>query len=73
MSGFSYAAVTQLAEWLSYTQLAAGSNPAGSTDDEKRVLPMLVPVVDLKGTGWNIAALRKERGISVRELQQIHY
>ena len=30
---------------------------------------MLVPVVDLKGTGRNIAALRPQRGISVRELQ----
>ena len=30
---------------------------------------MLVPVVDLKVTGQNIAALRKLRGISVRELQ----
>jgi transcriptional regulator with XRE-family HTH domain len=32
---------------------------------------MLVPVVDLKGTGQNIAALRKQRGISVRELQRM--
>lgn len=30
---------------------------------------MLVPVVDLKLTGQNIAVLRKNSGISVRELQ----
>ena len=30
---------------------------------------MLVPVVDLKLTGQNIAVLRKRSGISVRELQ----
>lgn len=30
---------------------------------------MLVPVVDLKLTGQNIAVLRKQSGISVRELQ----
>lgn len=30
---------------------------------------MLVPVVDLKLTGQNIAALRQRSGISVRELQ----
>ena len=32
---------------------------------------MLVPVVDMKLTGKNIAALRKQRGISVRELQEM--
>ncbi len=32
---------------------------------------MLVPVVDLKLTGQNITALRKQRGISVRELQRM--
>ena len=32
---------------------------------------MLVPVVDLKETGQNITALRKQRGISVRELQRM--
>ena len=32
---------------------------------------MLVPVVDLKLTGQNIAALRKKSGISVRELQNM--
>ena len=30
---------------------------------------MLVPVVDMKLTGRKIAALRAQRGISVRELQ----
>ena len=30
---------------------------------------MLVPFVDLKLTGQNIAVLRKQSGISVRELQ----
>ena len=30
---------------------------------------MLVPVVDVKLTGQNIAVLRKQSGISVRELQ----
>lgn len=30
---------------------------------------MLVPVVDLKLTGQNIAVLREQSGISVRELQ----
>ena len=32
---------------------------------------MLVPVVDLKLTGQNIAVLRKQSGISVRELQRM--
>ena len=32
---------------------------------------MLVPVVDMKLTGKNIATLRKQRGISVRELQEM--
>ena len=32
---------------------------------------MLVPVVDLKLTGQNIAVLRKQSGISVRELQSM--
>ncbi len=32
---------------------------------------MLVPVVDMKTTGQNIAALRAERGISVRDLQSM--
>ena len=32
---------------------------------------MLVPVVDMKLTGKNITALRKQRGISVRELQEM--
>jgi transcriptional regulator with XRE-family HTH domain len=32
---------------------------------------MLVPVVDLKLTGQNIAVLRKKAGISVRELQDM--
>lgn len=32
---------------------------------------MLVPVVDLKLTGQNIAVLRKRSGISVRELQNM--
>ena len=32
---------------------------------------MLVPVIDLKLTGQKIAALRKQRGISVRELQRM--
>ena len=30
---------------------------------------MLVPVVDVKLTGQNIASLRTQRGISVRDLQ----
>ena len=30
---------------------------------------MLVPVVDMKLTGQNIASLRTQRGISVRDLQ----
>jgi len=32
---------------------------------------MLVPVVDMKLTGRKIAALREERGISVRDLQKM--
>lgn len=32
---------------------------------------MLVPVIDLKLTGQNIAVLRKRSGFSVRELQSI--
>ena len=32
---------------------------------------MLVPVVDMKLTGQNIASLRVKRGISVRELQHM--
>ncbi len=32
---------------------------------------MLVPVVDMKTTGQNIAALRAERGLSVRDLQSM--
>ena len=32
---------------------------------------MLVPVVDLKLTGRNIAVLRERSGISVRELQEM--
>ena len=32
---------------------------------------MLVPVVDVKLTGRNIAALRTQRGITVRELQRM--
>ena len=32
---------------------------------------MLVPVVDMKLTGQNIASLRVERGISVREMQHM--
>lgn len=32
---------------------------------------MLVPVVDMKETGRNIADLRTARGISVRELQRM--
>ena len=32
---------------------------------------MLVPVVDMKLTGQNIASLRVKRGISVREMQQL--
>ncbi len=32
---------------------------------------MLVPVVDMKLTGQNIASLRMQRGISVREMQQL--
>ena len=32
---------------------------------------MLVPVVDMKLTGRKIAALREERGISVRDLQEM--
>ena len=32
---------------------------------------MLVPVVDMKLTGRNIAALRAQRGISVRDLQNL--
>ena len=30
---------------------------------------MLVPIVNMKRTGQNIASLRTERGISVRDLQ----
>lgn len=30
---------------------------------------MLVPIVDMKLTGQNIASLRTQRGISVRDLQ----
>ena len=32
---------------------------------------MLVPFVDMKLTGQNIAALREQRGISVRDLQNL--
>ena len=32
---------------------------------------MLIPVVDVKLTGRNIAALRTQRGITVRELQRM--
>ena len=32
---------------------------------------MLVPVVDMKVTGQNITALRNQKGISVRDLQQM--
>ncbi len=32
---------------------------------------MILPVVDMKRTGQNIAALRTRRGISVRELQRL--
>ena len=32
---------------------------------------MLVPVVDMKLTGQNIASLRIKRGISVREMQNL--
>ena len=32
---------------------------------------MLVPVVDMKLTGQKIAALRTQRGISVRDLQEL--
>ena len=32
---------------------------------------MLVPVVDMKLTGQNIASLRTQRGISVRDLQRM--
>ena len=32
---------------------------------------MLVPVVDMKLTGQNIASLRIKRGISVREMQHM--
>ena len=32
---------------------------------------MLVPVVDMKLTGQNIASLRVKRGISVREMQHM--
>ena len=32
---------------------------------------MLVPVVDMKLTGQNIASLRAKRGISVREMQHM--
>ena len=32
---------------------------------------MLVPVVDMKLTGQNITALREQRGISVRDLQNL--
>ena len=32
---------------------------------------MLIPVVDMKLTGQNIASLRMKRGISVREMQQM--
>ncbi len=32
---------------------------------------MLVPVVDMKLTGQNIASLRTQRGISVREMQHM--
>ena len=32
---------------------------------------MLVPVVDMKRTGQNIALLRAQKGISVRELQRM--
>ena len=32
---------------------------------------MLVPVVDIKLTGQNIASLRIKRGISVREMQHM--
>lgn len=34
-------------------------------------IPMCIPVVDLKKTGQNIAALREQKGISVKELQQL--
>ena len=32
---------------------------------------MLVPLVDMKLTGQNIAALREQRGLSVRDLQNL--
>ena len=32
---------------------------------------MLVPIVDMKLTGQNIASLRVKRGISVREMQHM--
>jgi transcriptional regulator with XRE-family HTH domain len=32
---------------------------------------MLVPVVDMKRTGQNIASLRARRGLSVRDLQSL--
>jgi len=32
---------------------------------------MLVPIVNLKLTGQNIASLRAQRGISVRDLQEM--
>ena len=32
---------------------------------------MLVPLVDMKLTGQNITALREQRGISVRDLQNL--
>lgn len=32
---------------------------------------MTYPVIDLKATGQNIEALRKQRGLSVRDLQDV--
>lgn len=32
---------------------------------------MNIPVVDMKQTGHNIAALRRQRGISVKQLQSL--
>jgi len=34
-------------------------------------IPMCIPVVNLKRTGQNIAVLREQQGISVKELQKL--
>ena len=39
--------------------------------NKKKVVMTKVPVIDLKATGQNIAKLRADAGISVRDLQEV--